>query len=107
MSIELWREAAFETYRKIVKDNMRSDGHTPPPFTMRDKDWSYQLRLMWPDATRIVIDRDDDNAPEYREMTKWCREQPGGWWVNNGGNVWYFEKSDIAMMFKLTFGGAQ
>lgn len=78
----------------------------PPPADMKDRKWSQTLRESWPHYTTIDVIR-GDKAPSYTEMRNWCNEKPSGYWVNGGGNRWYFERRDIAALFKLTFGGAQ
>jgi len=107
MSVEVWREAAMDTYRRMVTERKLDGGWFPPPVQMKDKEWSRQLRLLWPDYQSIKIDRTREDAPNYSEMRKWCRDKQCGHWVNNGGNIWHFQKTSVAVMFKLTFGGAQ
>lgn len=82
-------------------------GWSPPPGNMRDKKWSQMLYQMWPEYTPINVRTGTADSPNYREMRQWCDNQDTGYWVNGGGNRWYFERRDIAALFKLTFGGAQ
>jgi hypothetical protein len=76
-----------------------------PITKMRDKQWSEVLRAVWPDYTTVDVKK--DNGLSYSDKRRWCDEKPGGYWVNGGGDRWYFERRDIAALFKLTFGGAQ
>lgn len=74
-----------------------------PVTQMRDKVWSEMLRAAWPDYTTV-----DTRGGNYSEMRRWCDgKTSSAYWVNGGGNRWYFERKDIAALFKLTFGGAQ
>jgi len=66
----------------------------------RDKHWSKRLREAWPECTSVVV---QDKVPD---MMRWCNDQQGSFWHNGGGNKWYFENRDTALLFKLTFGGA-
>lgn len=71
----------------------------------RDKHWSRHLREAWPELT--TVDLREPNSTLMTEMKAWCEERAGSYWHSGGGNRWYFEKKDIAVLFKLTFGGAQ
>jgi hypothetical protein len=82
-------------------------GWCPPPGETGDKRWSKLLRAYWPDYTTVDVPTVGPNKPDYREMRNWCDSQPTNYWVNNGANRFYFERRDIAALFKLTFGGAQ
>jgi len=73
-----------------------------PVTQMKDRLWSEMLRAAWPDYTTV-----DTKGGSYSEMRKWCDGQSSSYWVNGGGNRWYFERRDIAALFKLTFGGVQ
>ena len=77
-----------------------------PPSQIRDRLWSRELRNLWPNYTRIKLDR-ETGFQAYVDRFDWCKKQPSKFWVNGTGNVWYFENRSIAVLFKLTFGGAQ
>ena len=67
----------------------------------RDKHWSKRLREAWPECTTVSV-----QAGEQAARMNWCKEQAGSFWHNGGGDKWYFENNDTALLFKLTFGGA-
>jgi hypothetical protein len=98
------RNLAMKAYMGVLQEHQLS--WCPPPTDMKDRKWSQVLRESWPEYTSIDVQR-GSNAPNYTEMRKWCDDKSCGYWVNGGGNRWYFERRDIAALFKLTFGGAQ
>lgn len=77
-------------------------GWTPPPTTMKDKNWGRVLREAWPEHETIYV---SNPAGRYTEMRKWCSEKPCAYWCSANGNAWYFENRSIAVLFKLSFGG--
>lgn len=95
---------ALEAYRDVWRKHQVS--FCPPVLPMKDRVWSEHLRAMWPDYSTVDVKTSGGNHPNYREMRVWCDNQKSGYWTNGGGNRWYFERRDIAALFKLTFGGA-
>lgn len=80
----------------------------PPITPMKDRIWSEILRSAWPEYTSVEIKNYGSTKPSHSEMMRWCKGQTScSFWTNGGGSRWYFERKDIAAMFKLTFGGAQ
>lgn len=80
----------------------------PPVTQMKDRVWSEMLRAAWPDYHSIEVQNYGQFKPKYTEMRRWCDEKSNcSYWANGGGNRWYFERKDIAALFKLTFGGVQ
>ena len=73
----------------------------------RDKHWSRHLREAWPELTTVDVRVTGKDAPKLHDMMEWCKDQPSSFWHSGGGDRWYFERKDIAILFKLTFGGAQ
>ena len=71
----------------------------------KDKHWSRHLREAWPELT--TVDIREPSTSLFTEMKRWANEKPSSFWHTSGGNRWYFEQKDIAVLFKLTFGGAQ
>jgi hypothetical protein len=72
----------------------------PVGVSTRDKHWSKRLREAWPECTTVTV------KEKTSEMMPWCNEHNGSFWHNGGGDKWYFENHDTALLFKLTFGGA-
>jgi hypothetical protein len=95
---------ATQAYLNVWRDH--KVGFSPPVTAMRDRAWSEMLRAAWPSYTSVDVRPRSLNGPNYAEMRRWCDQQPSGYWVNGGGDRWYFERRDIAAAFKLTFGGA-
>lgn len=95
---------AIQAYMQVWRDNHL--GFCPPPTQIRDKKWSEILRSLWPDFTTVDISTRGDKIPRPGEIRKWCEGKGSNFWVNGTGNRWYFERRDIAALFKLTFGGA-
>jgi hypothetical protein len=77
----------------------------PVGISTRDKHWSKRLREAWPEMTTVDIKPTDGFA--ISQMKTWCMDKGSSFWHNGNGSRWYFEKPDIAVLFKLTFGGAQ
>ena len=71
----------------------------PVGVSTRDKHWSKRLREAWPDCTVVSV------KAQVPEMKNWCNEQHGSFWHSGGGDKWYFENRDTALLFKLTYGG--
>lgn len=97
---------ALEAYTQVWRDN--HIGFCPPPGQLRDKKWSRFLREVWPECTTIRLDETTRSnvGVSHSDKMKWCKEQKlSNFWNNGGGNVWYFERRDIAALFKLQFGG--
>lgn len=99
------RKLATQAYLDVLRTH--HVGWCPPPTEMRDKKWSSVLRETWPEYTSVDVRTTGEQKPNYSEMRRWCDEQPTSYWVNGNSNRWYFERRDIAALFKLTFGGAQ
>lgn len=75
----------------------------PVGVSTRDKHWSKRLREAWPELTTADVGASNNLS----EMKEWCMDKGSSFWHNGNGSLWYFEKKDIAVLFKLTFGGAQ
>lgn len=103
---EAARSAAILAYTaEYRKHNIN---FVPPLSPTRDRVWSEVLRAAWPDQASVEIKNYGDNKANYGEMRRWCEEKSNcSYWTNGGGSRWYFERKDIAALFKLTFGGAQ
>lgn len=71
----------------------------------RDKHWSKRLREAWPEMT--TVDIREPSTVALSGMKTWADGQASSFWYTGNGARWYFEKKDIAVLFKLTFGGAQ
>jgi hypothetical protein len=100
------RNLALQAYLQVWRDH--HVGFCPPPGQTRDKTWSRKLREMWPEYSRVKLGESNIADLRYSTMRTWCDGQPSSnYWVNGGGNIWYFERRAIAVMFKLTFGGVQ
>lgn len=98
-------EKAMEAYKAVLTAPKEpgEDGWTPPPSSvMKDKKWSRELRVMWPEYRSVRL----TNANNHTERKKWCRENAEFYWVANNGLMWYFSNSQTAVLFKLTFGGS-
>ena len=97
---------ALDAYMQVWRDH--HIGYCPAPQGLREKKWSRYLREVWPDCTVVNLDdtmRSSTKTP-VSELKKWCNIQKrSNFWVNSYGNVWYFERKDIAALFKLQFGG--
>lgn len=104
MTFKETREKAMAAYLAVWRES--GIRWCPPPTEMRDKKWSAKLREAWPELTRVEIPT-KTVKDHFFEMKKWCNEHPSAFWTNGGGNIWYFERRDIAALFKLTFGGVQ
>jgi hypothetical protein len=104
MELRELKKLATQAYLDVWRAH--HTGWCPPPADMRDKKWSATLRETWPDYTSVDVKTSGNSSPKYSELRTWCNEQPSSYWVNGGGNRWYFERRDIAALFKLTFGGA-
>jgi hypothetical protein len=95
-----WPAAEWQAYLKWRSEQ----GHAedlycpPPPGVERGKIWSRQLRRMWPNHGRVFVTGGTARAHQ------WCKEHGSHYW-DVGGNVWYFRERDVAVLFKLTFGG--
>lgn len=96
--------AALAEYKRILSDPTwyDGDGWSPPPNEeWKDKHWSRELRRMWPDYRAVkVVD-----VRFFAEKRQWCREQQCHYWVNGSQNLWYFDTHQMAVLFKLSFGG--
>lgn len=102
------RNLATQAYIQVWRDN--HIGFIPPPGQCRDKKWSKVLRECWPDCTSIKLDKStpSNTGASDSEKFAWCQSQKASnFWVNGGRNVWYFERRDIAALFKLQFGGIE
>lgn len=102
---ETAKAAATQAY--IAEYRKHGVNFANPITQMRDRHWSEMLRAAWPEYTAVDVKNYGSNKPNYSEMRRWCNEQSSSYWVNGGGSRWYFERRDIAALFKLTFGGAQ
>lgn len=102
---ETARAAAVQAY--IAEYRKHGVNFAAPVTQMKDRVWSEILRATWPDYQSVDVKTYGQNKPSFREMRDWCNGQPSAYWVNGGGSRWYFERRDIAALFKLTFGGAQ
>jgi hypothetical protein len=102
---DIHREA-LDAYMQVWRDN--HIGHCPSPTGLREKKWSRYLREIWPECTVVNLDdtmKSSTKTP-VTELKEWCNTQKrSNFWVNTYGNVWYFERKDIAALFKLQFGG--
>lgn len=102
---ETYKEA-LNAYMQVWRD--RHIGYVPAPPGLREKRWSKFLREVWPDCTVVNLDdsmRSSTQTP-VDELRGWCETQSrSNFWVNTYNNVWYFERKDIAALFKLQFGG--
>lgn len=47
----------------------------------------------------------NNNTPRLVEMEDWCEENCKHPWSSFGYSVWYFDKMQEAIMFKMIFGG--
>lgn len=104
MSFKDTHEKALKAYLDVWSQG--DIGWSPPPSDMLDKKWSRILRSAWLDFTRIEVSPETAKN-QFFEMRLWCEKQSSGHWCNGAGNIWFFEKKDIAVLFKLTFGGDQ
>ena len=103
-------ETAKAAATKAYTEEYRKHGvnFASPVTSMKDRIWSEMLRAAWPDHASVEVKNYGSNKPNYTEMRRWCNEKSNcSYWTNGGGSRWYFERKDIAAMFKLTFGGAQ
>lgn len=94
------RKLAQQAYLKVLTDNQAS--WSPPPVEMRDKRWATILRETWPDHATVYLTASPSNRSD---KIRWCKEQGCGFWANANQTAWYFERRDIAALFKLTYGG--
>jgi hypothetical protein len=77
-------------------------GWCPPPTDMKAKKWKQTLHQIWPEYTPVTINK---SSSTFKERRAWCDEKPGSYWANETGTRWYFERRDMAALFKLTFEG--
>ena len=77
----------------------------PVGISTRDKHWSKRLREAWPELTTVEIK--EPSTIGLSNMKSWCEDKGSSYWHTGNASRWYFEKRDIAVLFKLTFGGAQ
>jgi hypothetical protein len=103
MEIKEIRTLARQAYLAVLQENQV--GWCPPPTTMRDKNWSRFLRETWPDNATVYLKHNE--SVSFATLTNWCKDKQCGFWANANGTAWYFERRDIAALFKLTYGGSQ
>ena len=106
MEVREIHSKALDAYMQVWRDN--HVGYVPAPAGLREKKWSRILREIWPQCTVVNLDDTMKSSTQtpIQELKKWCETQGrSNFWVNTYGNVWYFERKDIAALFKLHFGG--
>lgn len=91
---------ATDAYLAVWRNH--HSGWCPPPTDMKAKKWKQKLHQIWPEYTPVSI---YNSNTTYKEKRAWCDDKPGSYWANDNGNRWYFERRDMAALFKLTFGG--
>lgn len=102
------RKKALQAYLDVWREH--HIGFCSPPPGTGDKKWSKVLREIWPEYTSIRLDANTQSKTEANdsEKFKWCELQTtSNFWINGGRDIWYFERRDIAALFKLTFGGIE
>lgn len=95
---------ALEAYKAILMEPLKPGEakFTPSPSEhLKDKKWSKELRLMWPDYRRVVI----TDTRFYSEKKKWCEDFANFYWVAGNQTHWHFSDHKSAVAFKLSFGG--
>ena len=103
MEIKEIRTQARQAYLAVLQEHQV--GWCAPPTEMRDKNWSRFLRETWPDCATVYLKH--TGVVKVSDMMKWCKDKNCGFWANANNTAWYFERRDIAALFKLTYGGSQ
>lgn len=103
MDIKEIRTQARQAYLAVLQEHQV--GWCSPPTEMRDKNWSRFLRETWPDCATVYLKH--KGAVNITGLMNWCKDKDCGFWSNANHTAWYFERRDIAALFKLTYGGSQ
>lgn len=103
MDIKEIRTQARQAYLAVLQEHQV--GWCAPPTEMRDKNWSRFLRETWPDCATVYLKH--TVVVKVSDMMNWCKDKNCGFWANANNTAWYFERRDIAALFKLTYGGSQ
>lgn len=92
-------EKATKAYLAVLKEHLV--GFCPPPnnIVVRDKVWVARLRSYWPDFSKVRVMKFDTG------MKDWADNQQSDYWHNATMETWYFSDREVAIAFKLVFGG--
>ena len=103
MDIKDIRTKARQAYLAVLQEHQV--GWVSPPTEMRDRNWSRFLRETWPDCATVYLKH--KGSVNVTALMNWCKDKNCGFWANANHTAWYFERRDIAALFKLTYGGQQ